>query len=303
MSSEFNNSLFSKTQDGQVGNNASLINRIRIDDKSRPTPSLLSAVLGVIRYESARSMTFFRGLIWVALTIFPVALVAAVLQIASIQSPQHNYESTVVLGVLVFLLLSQCVTVLSMLLFAAPIVNAELESQTWIYAVVRPRARKAILLGKYAVAVVWCGSSTSVATVMILGVGTYFGLPDIWNLLGIELAICWLAAVCYGALFVAIGTFFQRRAIVYAFVYALAVEAFLGWTPAVVNLFTISYRLRSLLFSWIDSQSIDNFDRIPFQWEDSPIKHLSILTALTLGLLAFSMYRIERNQYRWQTEL
>jgi ABC-type transport system involved in multi-copper enzyme maturation permease subunit len=258
--------------------------------------------MGVIRYESVRSLTLMRFLIWVALICFPLALVTAALQIAQVRD-SLNRETLNAMYFLMFILLPQAVTVLSLLLSAAPIVNAELESQTWIYAIVRPQARKAILLGKYVVAVVWCGSCTSVATVLIALVAMKHGIAEAESVIGILLALCWLAAVCYGALFLAIGTFFQRRAMVYAFAYSIGVEALMGWIPAVVNLFTISYRLRSLLFSWLSTQESIDLEELPFQWEDYPIKHLAILALIALGLITLSAWRIDRSQYRWQSEV
>jgi hypothetical protein len=142
-----------------------------------------------------------------------------------------------------------------------------------------------------------------VATLLITLVAMKYGIPDAERVIGIMLALCWLAAFCYGALFLAIGTFFQRRAMVYAFAYSIGVEALMGWIPAVVNLFTISYRLRSLLFSWVSRQKTIDLEELPFQWEDYPSKHLTILALIALGLLALSAWRIERSQYRWQSEV
>jgi ABC-type transport system involved in multi-copper enzyme maturation permease subunit len=278
-----------------------LLEQIQIEGQ-RPPPSIGNAIMGVIRYEAVRSLTLVRILIWIALVGFPVALVTAALQIVEEEFTASN-ESLDSLTFLMFILLPQTVTVLSMLLFAAPIVNSELESQAWIYAIVRPRARKAILLGKYVVAVLWCGSCTSVATLLIVAIAKYFTIPHAEDLIGIQLGLCWLAALCYGALLLAIGTFFQRRAMVYAFAYSIGVEALMGWIPAVVNLFTVSYRLRSLLFSWIGSHKTIKLDDLPFQWEDHPIKQLSVLALMVAGLLALSIWRIDRNQYRWQSEV
>lgn len=298
-----NPDMISKTANMPVldSSTASLLDQIQLDGQ-RPLPSIGNATLGVIRYELVRSLTWMRALIWIALVFFPVALVTATLQIAQIRDFSDSRTSSAVYF-LMFILLPQAVTVLNMLLFAAPIVNAELESQTWIYAIVRPQARKAIMLGKYIVAVLWCGSCTTVSTLIIVAVASFYDIPDPEYLIGTLLTLCWLAAVCYGALFLAIGTFFQRRAMVYAFAYSIGVEVLMGWIPAVVNLFTISYRLRSLLFSWMSTKQSISIRQMPFQWEDYPLKHLAILALLVTGLLALSIWRIDRNQYRWQSEV
>lgn len=284
-----------------TANTSRLLDKIRLVDNP-PTPTISNAIIGVVRYEAIRSLTLMRVLVWLALIGFPVTLASAALLILEAQFPEKG-ETLVTLSFFMFVLLPQAVTVLSMLLFAAPIVNSELENQSWVYAVVRPKARRAILLGKYIVAVLWCGSCTSIGAVLIVLVAKYFRVPLAETVIGIQLALCWLAAICYGALFVAIGTFFQRRAMVYAFAYSIGVEALMGWIPAVVNLFTISYRLRSLLLSWASTQVSLDIEKLPFQWEDTPIKHLAILLIIAVGLLTISVWRIDRSQYRWQSEV
>jgi hypothetical protein len=64
--------------------------------------------------------------------------------------------------------------------------------------------------------------------------------------------LCVLASMAYGALFGLIGVLRQKRVMVIAFVYAMLVEGLLGWIPAVINQGIVSFRLRSILFRWMD---------------------------------------------------
>ncbi|MCP4783110.1 MAG: hypothetical protein GY878_06130 [Fuerstiella sp.] len=178
---------------------------------------------------------------------------------------------------------------LGALLIAAPAVASELEQHSWIYLAVRPNGLFYLILGKYLVAVVWAASATIVGVtgaVAVAGIndqaevrqpdhkhetvaagddraarreGRFRDRPmtnvipgiaatgEVWRAM-VGLAI--LSACAYSALFIMLGTVFHRRAMVLCVAYTAAVELFLGFFPAVINRFTIQYRLRTLLFDW-----------------------------------------------------
>jgi ABC-type transport system involved in multi-copper enzyme maturation permease subunit len=274
-----------------------ILERINLSDEARPDPSLWRATLGVVRYEFLRSLAPIRLLIWIALITFPTVLVYVNLKIMNGRVP----DMYLTLSLMSFLLLPQAVTVLGMLLYIAPIVNAELESQNWIYYVVRPTARQALLLGRYFVAVLWCGSCTSLSSLAISIIAGAMGVVEVHTILLIMLLLCWLSAAAYGALFMTIGVFFQHRAMVYALVYGLLVEAAMGWIPAVINLLTVSYRLRSLLFSGLGSRARDSIIQSEIPWDDNPWKHIAMILLFTGVLLGAALYRVQRSNYRWNT--
>ncbi|MBX3421466.1 MAG: hypothetical protein KF752_07915 [Pirellulaceae bacterium] len=282
--------------------NSQFANRLRHNPQAQgPIMRFWQALGGVIRYEAARTLTPLRSVLWLSLMLLPVALVAAMLYLVQVRDPEYNH---VVLSGLLYVLLSEVVTVLCMLLWAAPIVNEELESQTWIYILVRPGARLSLLLGKYLIAVLWTGTCTSISAVLAVVITTAAGIERSLEVGMAIVAVNWVSAMAHGALFMMIGTLFQRRAMVYAFAYAVAVEAILGWVPAVVNRFTISFRLRSLLIDWLDldlEALID--DELPFVWEQDAVMHLSVMAVAVAVLLAVAVWRVERSQYRWQSEV
>jgi ABC-type transport system involved in multi-copper enzyme maturation permease subunit len=185
-----------------------------------------------------------------------------------------------------------------MLLLATPIVNAELESQTWVYAVVRPKARRSLLLGKYLVAVVWtafCTSTAATISIPIAGVSNSF---QVWAAI---CSLCWLSAIAYGALYMLIGTFIQRRAMVIAFAYTMMVEFLLSTIPAVISKMTISNRLWSILNAWFDFPKRMLSDNFANQ-ESNPVMNIAILLLASAAMLGIGLWRIQSTQFRWQSE-
>lgn len=264
---------------------------------NRPKPTLINGALGVFRYEITRSLTPIRILLWVGLLLFPVILVSFV-RFFMIQAGATG-DDFLVLTIVLFILLPEVITILCMLLWATPIVNAELESQTWVYSVVRPKARWALITGKYLVAVTWTASCTSLSATLSLligGMGTSF---KVWFTLS---CLCWLSAIAYGALFMLIGTIIQRRAMVIAFFHAIFVEFILATIPAVINQFTFSFRLWSILYNSIDVPPglIDSNFVIQ---DSSTFGNVAVILAASAFLLSFAIWRIQKSQFRWQSEV
>lgn len=262
--------------------------------------------LGVMRFEALRSITTLRVLVWFSLTFFPVILLYVAISRIAGQIDEDIPPGDLAFGAasLLFILLPQVVTVLSLLLWATPVVHSELEGQTWVYAVVRPGGRRSVLLGKYLVAVLWTISATCVAATCLI--------PAIYQLAGAHTIRIWvitcvlnvLAAFAYGSAFVLIGTLMQRRAMVVGFLFALIVEALLSMVPAIISQFTISFRLRSLMMQCLaipltETESIKTL----FNVDHPPVIHclgLMVYIATTLGL---AMWRVQSSQFAWQSEL
>lgn len=263
----------------------------------RPKPSLKKGALGVFRYELTRSLTPLRIMLWVGLSLFPVILVSFVrfFMIRAGASTDDFLGLTVVL----FILLPEVITILCMLLWATPIVNAELESQTWVYSVVRPKARWALITGKYLVAVTWTASCTSLSATLAIPIIGMDGALKVWFTMT---CLCWLSAICYGALFMLIGTLIQRRAMVVAFGYTILVEFILATIPAVINRFTVSFRLWSILYNSIDIPP-ELLDANFMIQDSSTIGNIAVLLAASAFLLTVAIWRIQKAQFRWQSEV
>jgi ABC-type transport system involved in multi-copper enzyme maturation permease subunit len=206
------------------------------------------AVLEVFRYELARCFTLWRGLLWLGMVVVPLVLLLTVAWLTRGRIPGGD-ESALVYSMMLFYLVPQVMTMLGMLLLASPVVSSEIESQSWVYALVRQGGRRSLVLGKYFVAVLWTASAGVVVSTLAI---PFLPVEDPARLWVTMLVLCVLSSVAYGALFMLLGVLRQKKVMVLAFVYALLVEGFLGWIPAVINQFIFSYRLRSILFRWMD---------------------------------------------------
>lgn len=201
---------------------------------------------------------------------------------------------------LLFLLIPQVLTMLGMLLWATPIVHSELEAQTWVYAVCRPGARKAVLLGKYIVAVLWTFSAACLAVSLAVPICGMANPIRTWVVLCI---LNFLSSMAYAALFVTIGTLIQKRSMVIAFLYSFFVEAILSTVPATVNQLTVSFRLRSIFFQLLDLKisSARQMERF-FDVSNGVAVHVTCLALFVTLLMSVALWRVQATQFVWQSE-
>lgn len=264
-------------------------------------PNWIWGPVGVFKLEVVRTMTFGRITTWMAMALFPPTLVGIASWQIGRNSSMGNAEMNFGFTIMLFLLIPQVITVLGLLLWATPIVHSELEAQTWVYSVVRPGARRAVLIGKYCIAVLWTFSSACVAVSLAIPFTSLTSPLHTWSVL------CFLnfvSAVAYAALFASIGTLIQKRAMVSAFMYGIFVEAILSTLPAAINQLTVSFRLRSMLFQMLDlklsvaadlGRFFDTTASVPF--------HLFCLSIYTILLLSIALWRVQASQFVWQSEV
>ena len=269
-----------------------------------PSASLLvqrcHAVAGVVAYELRRTITPWRMALWGCMVAIPVALTGTVAYLLRGQlSSDPNVQMA--FAWMLYVLMPQAITMLGMLLWATPTVNSELESQSWVYSIVRPGGRQAMLLGKYVIAVLWTASCGAVASTLAVPMLTLAAPFHTWLAL---IALCVLSSIAHGALFAFIGVMLQRRAMVLAFSYTILVEVFLGWIPAVINKFTVAFRLRSLYFQWLELPMVDFLENPEMlASQTASWIHIACLLLGSALLLAIAAWWVERAQYRWQSEV
>ena len=97
-------------------------------------------MLDVMRFELSRSMTKGRILIWCGLVGFPVVLFFLLSRIVH----ETRVETW---GSVLHYLVTEIVVLLSLLLWATPVVSTEIEGQTWIYLATRRSGRSMVLFG------------------------------------------------------------------------------------------------------------------------------------------------------------
>lgn len=259
-----------------------------------PRASLLRGVAGVVRYELLRSLTPVRIVLWLGMVLFPLFLIlVAAFSVDPQFGRSEQYE--VVMSILFFVLLPEIATILGMLLWATPIVNAEIEGHTWIYAVVRPQGRKSMLLGKALMAILWTTTCTCTAVSIAI---PFVGFANPLRVWGAMVFLCFLSAIAHGVLFSVIGLLIQRRGMVFAFFYAAVVEGVLGWIPAVINKFTIAYRIRSLMAQWLEIP-FNRFSGTTELVSDgvSAWVHIACLLGASAVLMVFAVWRVQSAQY------
>jgi hypothetical protein len=263
---------------------------------------LFFGTLGVFRFELRRSLLPTRLIGWLFLAAFPAILLGITyLQINDVvQKELRPNDLNFGFSLAMFLLIPQVVTVLGLMLWATPIVNAELEAQSWIYSVVRPVGKISTVLGKYLVAVLWTSSAGIAAATASVGFTLVDDRVRLWWTM-VRLVI--LATLTYGALYVLIGTLFQKRSMVVAFVYTLIIEVALSYVPASLNKFTVGFRLKSLMAIWQDLRleavlgDSNFFVDTSAQWH-----HYLALAAYGLILLGIGLGRVWFGEYPLQPE-
>ena len=246
----------------------------------------LARILAVIRFELRRTATPPRLALWAVLALFPVAIVTL---LVGFSAPiEHRDTWTGLLLALIPLI----VCPLSLLLWATPIVNSELEGNTWPYLAVRPHGRTSVLLGKYVTAITW----TSLAGWTGLTIAFFIIQPERgfhnWLVLA---TLVLLASIAYGAVFTFLGVLVHRRPIVTAVAYALILEFAAGWVPAVVNQLTVRLRLQSLLFAWADWSSPPPPEALNIFTTPGPaMQHVVILLVASVVLMAASVWLLRQ---------
>ena len=279
---------------------------------------MMHGALSVFRFELRRTMTPSRIAAWLMLVVFPILIVSimkyyepdfdpfpADQPVWSTESGRENplergrYPSTL-WGAVLFGLVPEVITLFGLLLWVTPLVHAELEGRTWIYLAARPRGRVSVLLGKYLTAITWtaaAGWCSATACVLV-------ARPDhalrLWATL---IALVGLATVAYGAVYSLIAVWLHRRAMVVAVAYTLIFEFLVSLIPAVVNRLTVQYRLRNLLFDWMDwRRLLPSEAGVLLLGKQPPWVHLLVLAGIVVGVLALSAQVIQRKEYASATD-
>ncbi len=265
--------------------------------------SRLRAVLAVLEFESRRAITVPRLIVLAGLMVFPAALMAL---ISRTGGPIHYKEFWAAAA---FFLIPEVACLLALLLWATPVIQAEIEGKTWQFLAVRPAGKVSILLGKYLAAVVWAVAAgwgalgLSLCVVLPRTDIARAGLPmnpqaaaaapttlsanEVAQGVLVLSALVFLGCLAYGALFVLLGTVFPRRGMIVAVMYTFFIEFLVGSIPAIVSHFTVQYRLRSILVKWMNMEA--GPERIR-QWvgTGNPWQHILFLLAATVGLLVIA---------------
>jgi len=229
------------------------------------------AIWFVFEFECRRTLSWRRLLLVAALALFPVGMILL------IQYQGGHLEQEQRAAALLFVLTTEVLCLMGMLLWATPAIHGELESKTWTYLAVRPGGRGSILVGKYLAAVVWTTVSAWLSLAVCLWVLHYdMEVSPLAVPLG---GLALLSCLVYGAMFILLSVVFLQRAMVAAVAYTALMEVVVAWLPATINHLSVQYHLRCLLAKWMGwalSSSNGSFDSLFFSSTPAS-RHLLIL--------------------------
>jgi ABC-2 type transport system permease protein len=156
---------------------------------------------------------------------------------------------------LVFYLIPHALATLTALLYAAGIVQDEVEGQTLTYLLLRPLPRWALYLTKLAATVLVSSALVGLFTALAL-VAIYWDTPELWGevLPGRALrvaALLALAQAAYGGVFGAVSLL-TRWTFIAGLVYIIAFEGLLANVEMVLRRVTVMYYFRVLSLRWLD---------------------------------------------------
>lgn len=284
----------------------------------------MNSLMAMFRFEWKRLMTPGRSFWWLVVAAFPVLILILIQEFSPITDvsewqrilshtrgsrhrPVTIDEATAlqqidtVLTIALYFLAPSIACMLGSLLTAAPSVASELEQHSFTYIATRPNGLFHLVMGKYLVAFLWSATATTAGLSVALYLAKITGKEEAtWALMGVSL----LSAMAYSALFMMIGTLFHQRAMMFCVAYTAGVELFLGFFPAVINRFTIQYRLRSLLFDWTtQSEEFRDSKILDFvAASEGPLLQVLWLISLTAVFLAISLVSVHVREFTMAAE-
>lgn len=209
----------------------------------------MNSWLAIYRFELKRVFSSGRMFWWFVVAAFPPTVIFLLSRFGDIPKQATPEQLNLVFTAVLYFLAPSVSCMLGALLMSAPAIANELEQHSWVYLATRPNGLFHLVLGKYSVSVTWAGSATIVGVIVSAFVGPYTApLATIWQMS----LLAFLSAMAYSALYLMIGTVFHARAMVFCVAYTAGVELFLGLLPAVINRLTMQFRLRTMLFNWVE---------------------------------------------------
>jgi ABC-2 type transport system permease protein len=218
-------------------------------DLRRSIPRELSA-LAALFVLTVRQHTHGRRLLVLGLLYALPCALAILLRSLAHPAPAESLEIA-----LVFHLLPHGLAPLTALLYAAGVVQDEVEEQTLTYLLLRSVPRWALYVTK--LLATWCVTTflVAVATTALYAC-IYWGTPELWGEIfparvARAVGVMALAQVGYCALFGFLGVF-TRRSLIAGVAYIVGVEGVLASLDFTLRALTVVYYVRILILRWLD---------------------------------------------------
>jgi ABC-2 type transport system permease protein len=206
--------------------------------------------LGALFVLSLRQHLRGRRLLVLSLLFLLPAVLAAVLRLVPQPSAPAGLEFA-----LVYNLVPHALATLAALLYAAGLIQDEVEDQTLTYLLLRPLPRWALYVTRLAASLLVTAALTAVFTTLTLAV-IWWDTPELWGgvLPGRALKVAALLALAqagYCSLFGAVGLL-TRRALVAGLAYIVVFEGLLASFETLARRMTVMYYFRVLVVRWLD---------------------------------------------------
>jgi ABC-2 type transport system permease protein len=255
-------------------------------------PAALAALFGLTLRQDLRGRRLF---VLSVLFLLPSVL-AALLRLA----PQPPKPGDVEFA-LVFVLIPHALVTLTALLYAAGIVQDEVEEQTLTYLLLRPLPRWALYVTRLAVTWLVTCALTGVFTTLVFVV-IWWGLPE-WSEVPARaakaVALLMLAQVAYCALFGVLGLW-TRRALLAGLAYIVAFEGLLANFDLVVRRLTVNYYFRVLAVRWLSPPGSQEWS-LDLTTAPSAGQCVGTLLGATAVLVVVGAVMIIRQEFRMKT--
>src|SRR5437588_7885978 len=211
--------------------------------------SQLSA-LGALSILTLRQHLGGRRLLVLSILFLLPSVLVAVVRLTPHSPPPAHLEFA-----FVFNLIPHALATLTALLYAAGILQDEVEGQTLTYLLLRPLPRWALYLTKLATTILVSSLLTGIFTVLALVV-LYWGTPELWaNVLpwrALKIAaLMALGQTAYCSLFAALSLF-TRRSLIAGLAYIIVFEGLLANFEFVARRLTVMYYFRVLAVRWLE---------------------------------------------------
>lgn len=268
-----------------------------IPDVSIHRGFIASAVAALFVLTLRQNLRGRRLLVLSPLFLLPVVL-AGVVKLVPYPPPPDALEFA-----FVFNLIPHALAPLTALLYAAGVIQDEVEEQTLTYLLLRPLPRWALYATRLAVAWLTTSVLTGLFTTLALAV-IYWNTPELWGEVlprraATVAALMALAQAGYCSLFGVFGLL-TRRATIAGLAYIIAFEGLLANFDAVVRRLTVMYYFRVLSLRWLMPAHSEEWS---LDLTTAPSADRCLLTLLAVStlfvLLGAAMMR--RREFRMKT--
>jgi ABC-2 type transport system permease protein len=238
-----------------------------------------------------------RLLVLTLLFLLPSALAVLMLFSRRPPGPEHLEFG------FVFNFIPHALATLTALLFAAGMIQDEVEEQTLTYLLLRPVPRWVLYVTKYAATVLVTSALTCTFTLLAFAV-IYWNAAEQWNAALVERALMTaalfaLAQAAYCALFGAVSMI-TRRSLIAGLAYIVAFEGLLANFGSVARKLTVMYYFRVLAVRWPEPPG-SNAWSLDLDTAPSAVECVWTLLGASVVFVILGALLMQRREFRMKT--